>query len=292
VTEGGSSVPRRQLGRYLKAAREESGLSLEAAARRLEWSKAKIYRIEAGQAALRTHDVIAMCSVYGSSAELQEVLVGLATETKARGWWHSYGDAIPSWFELYVGLEEAARRLRHYEPTIVPGLFQVASYAAAVIRATPGHDEQDVERLTALRMERKLLLSRRSPLPPKVDVILDEAVLRRPINDREGMRDQLLHLARTSTAPHTRIHILPMVTGPHAASASGAFVILDFQAVGVRQPEPTTIYSESLTGALYLDKPAEVEVYEQTWSLLEDLVLDAGESKKLVETIAKEYDDA
>lgn len=32
----------------------------------------------------------------------------LAKETKARGWWHAYGDVVPAWFNVLVGLEEAA----------------------------------------------------------------------------------------------------------------------------------------------------------------------------------------
>ena len=57
MAESGSTVQRRQLGRYLKQAREKAGISLEAAAAELEWSRAKMYRIEGGQNVVRTHDV-------------------------------------------------------------------------------------------------------------------------------------------------------------------------------------------------------------------------------------------
>ncbi len=107
----GSTVPRMQLGRYLRELRQQQRLTVRAAAERLEWSEAKIWRIETGQVSLRSLDVEAMCRIYGATADLTEALMGLAKETKARGWWHSYGDVIPEGFDVYIGLEEAAASL-------------------------------------------------------------------------------------------------------------------------------------------------------------------------------------
>ena len=107
----GSTVPRRQLGRYLRELRNRQRLTVRAAAERLEWSEAKMWRIETGQTSLRSLDVEAMCKIYGAPADLTEALMGLARETKARGWWHAYGDVIPEGFDVYIGLEEAASQL-------------------------------------------------------------------------------------------------------------------------------------------------------------------------------------
>ena len=290
MTETGSSVPRRQLGRHLRAAREGAALSLEAAARALEWSKAKMYRIEAGQVPLRTHDVIAMCSVYRCDAELRDALLGLSAEAKARGWWHAYGDAIPTWFELYVGLEAAASRLRKYESGFVPGLLQTPDYATVVEAATPGRTPAEIDRLVEVRMERQQLLTRRVPPPIRLDVILDEAVLRRPIADRAGMRAQLSHLASLAEGPRTSIRVLPLAVGPHLASLAGNFVIMEFASASAGPVEPTTIYSENLTGALYLDKPGEVAAYDAVWEALGGLALDPSASADLISSIEEGFD--
>jgi hypothetical protein len=45
-------------------------------------------------------DVEAMCRLYGAPADLTQALMGLAKETKARGWWHAYGDVIPNGFDV------------------------------------------------------------------------------------------------------------------------------------------------------------------------------------------------
>ena len=120
----GSTVPRRQLGRYLRDLRNSQRLTVRAAAERLEWSEAKIWRIETGQVSLRSLDVEAMCRIYGAPAELTQGLMGLAKETKAKGWWQAYGDVIPDWLDLYIGLEESASRISWYESGLVPGLLQ------------------------------------------------------------------------------------------------------------------------------------------------------------------------
>jgi hypothetical protein len=229
-----------------------------------------------------------MCKLYAAAPDLTEVLVSLAKESKARGWWQAYGDAVPDWFELYVGLEAAARQLRHYEPALVPGLLQTREYAAAVYRAFGQTNEDDVAQAVAVRVERQKLLHRRQPRPPKVEVIIDESVLRQPIADREGMRKQLTYLREVSQADNVSVRVLPSSTGPHRASVAGAFVILDFPAIGARQPEPTTIYKESLTGALYLDRPPEVSAYAEAWKALDDLALGLGESCDLMVAISEE----
>jgi DNA-binding XRE family transcriptional regulator len=292
VIEGGSSVPRRQLGRYLKKAREEAGVALEAAANELEWSRARMYRIEGGQTSVRSHDVVAMCALYGVAKEMTEVLVSLAKESKAKGWWHAYGDVVPAWFELYVGLEAASNRLRQYESSLIPGLLQTREYAEAVLRTEPRVTQEEVAQAVAVRMERQQLLARRRPKAPEFEVILDEAVLRRPIADREGMQRQLAHLVNVSQKPGISVRVLPFEVGPHPASAAGGFVILDFPSAGTRPAEPTTVYSENLTGALYLDKPGEVAAYAEIWETLGALALGARESEDLIGKIIKESVDA
>ncbi|GAB3808717.1 helix-turn-helix domain-containing protein [Micromonospora zhanjiangensis] len=114
----GSTVPRRQLGRALKELRLEARITLDGAAEALQCSRQKVWRIETGLGVARAPDVRAMCDLYGATPELTTALTGLATETKAKGWWHSYGDAIPDWFELYVGLESAASHLRGYDESL------------------------------------------------------------------------------------------------------------------------------------------------------------------------------
>jgi hypothetical protein len=144
----------------------------------------------------------------------------------------------------------------------------------------------------AVRLERQSLLSRSRPAAPKLDVILDEGVLRRSIADRLGMHKQLAHLVNVSTSrPNVSVRVIPLAAGPHKAASSGQFTILEFPAVGTASPEPTTIYCESLTGALYLDKLNEVEAYESIWVALGAIALSQSDSDDLIGAILKESEN-
>src|ERR1700733_8067891 len=80
----GSTVPRRQLGRHLRDLRNRQRLTGKGAAGNLEWSEAKIWRIETGQTAMRSLDVEQICRIYGAPADLTEALMALAKETKSK----------------------------------------------------------------------------------------------------------------------------------------------------------------------------------------------------------------
>ncbi|MGW0433018.1 helix-turn-helix domain-containing protein [Micromonospora sp. NPDC003197] len=290
MADSGSSVPRRQLGRYLRQAREAAQISIEAAASELEWSRARMYRIEGGQVSVRSLDVKQMCTLYEVTDDLRDVLVSLAKESKARGWWHAYGAVIPSWFELYVGLEAAASAIRSYEPALIPGLLQTPAYAAALFRTKPGITEAEVSQKVALRTERQKLLTRKRPAAPILDIIVSETVLRSPIEDHDGWLAQLAHLVNVRRKGLS-VRVLPLSVGPYWALVAGAFVILEFPAANGRE-ESTTVYGESLTGGLYLDRPDEVAAYDRAWQTLDTLTLSPDESDDLIAMIIKESVDA
>ncbi|MFI7609561.1 helix-turn-helix domain-containing protein [Micromonospora sp. NPDC049366] len=287
----GSTVPRRQLGRLLRQFRNEAGVTLDAAAEALEYSRQKIWRLECGMGSVRVLDVKAMCELYGVSPEMTEAMRGLAAETKSRGWWHAYGDAVPSWFELYVGLEAAAARLREFEETLIPGLLQTREYALGLARLDqPSASEEDRERSVEVRLQRQALLTRRLPQPPRLDAVLSEAVLRRTVGSRSAMVEQLTRLLSAGEMPNVSVRVLPFAAGPHSGAVAGSFVILDFPATsgGRTAPEPSVAYSESLTGALYLDKPDELAAYRSVWQSLERLALDESQSTDMIKSVIAE----
>lgn len=283
----GSTVPRRQLGRYLRQLREETArMTVKSAAEALEWSVQKIWRIEKGEVAMRSLDVEAMCRIYGADAKTTEALMGLAKETKAKGWWHAYGVAIPDWLDLFLGLEEAASSFRWYESELVPGIFQTERYATAIVQAGGKTSEMDVPQRAKAKLDRQTLLTRRNP--PRYEVVLNEAVLRRPVGGREVMAEQLGRLIQVSEMPTVSIRVVPFSVDVHRGMMSGPFVILDFPQSRNGAGEPTTIYVEVWTGALYLDKPHEVREYEAAWQDLARRSLDEATSQDLIRAAARE----
>ncbi|WP_327025758.1 helix-turn-helix domain-containing protein [Micromonospora sp. NBC_01739] len=286
----GSTVPRRQLGRLLRQFRNEAGVTLDAAAEALEYSRQKIWRLECGMGSVRVLDVKAMCELYGVSPEMTEAMRGLAAETKSKGWWHAYGDAVPSWFELYVGLESAAANLRRYDESLIPGILQTKEYAHALYRLGGRLNDEERERAVQVRLQRQALLVRRLPAAPRLDAVLSEAVLRRGVGGPAVMGDQLNQLLKLSDLPNVSVRVLPLAAGPQPGAVAGSFVILDFPPTkgGRAAPEPSIVYSESLTGALYLDKPDEMAAYERVWRGLDGLALGEAESKDMIKKLIGE----
>jgi transcriptional regulator with XRE-family HTH domain len=284
----GSTVPRRQLGRTLRQLRVESQVTLDGAAEALECSRQKVWRIECGLGSVRGVDVRAMCDLYGVAPELVDALVGLASETKAKGWWHAYGDAIPDWFELYVGLESAASRIRRFDESLIPGLLQTRDYARAVYQHRAEVTEDERERLVEVRLQRQSLLTRRLPPAPRMEVVLSEAALLRTVGSPATMGEQLRHLLRVDGRPNVCIRVLPLSSGLHRGVEAGTFVMLEFPPGNRATPEPPIIYCESWTGALYLDREEEFAAYEQVWASLDALALDEGQSRHLIGKIIGE----
>jgi Domain of unknown function (DUF5753)/Helix-turn-helix domain len=292
MTEGattGSTVPRRQLGRYLRDLRNQARVPVRAAATRFEWSEAKIWRIESGLTSMRSLDVETMCKVYGAPPDVTEALMGLAKETKARGWWHSYGDVIPEGFDVYIGLEEAASRFAWYESELVPGLFQTEDYARIVIRANkPGVDDAEIERRVHVRIARQALLTRVTD-PPVLQVVLNEAILRRPVGSDKVMVRQLEQLVEAGGLPTVSVRVMPFSARLHHGIISGPFVILRFPLNGNGQEtEPPTVYVDGLTGALYLDKPREIDRYDTAFTNIWESSLDERASEDLITQAARE----
>ncbi|MFJ1593644.1 helix-turn-helix domain-containing protein [Kitasatospora albolonga] len=259
----GSVVRRILLGSQLRRLRESRGITREAAGYSIRASESKISRMELGRVSFKARDVEDLLTLYGVADEAErDALLGLAREANVAGWWHSYGNVLPGWFQTYVGLEGAASLIRIYEVQFVHGLLQTEAYAHAVVsRGMHGASAADIDRRVALRLERqKVLVSERAPV---FRAVLDEAALRRPYGEREVMRAQLRHLIDMSEQPNITLQVMPFSYGGHAGE-SGSFTMLRFPESDLSD----IVYLEQLTSALYLDKPEEVAQYEKAMGCL------------------------
>ncbi|AYG81362.1 hypothetical protein DWB77_03508 [Streptomyces hundungensis] len=278
VEAGGGSVVRRiLLGSQLRRLRESRGITREAAGYSIRASESKISRMELGRVSFKARDVEDLLTLYGVGDESERMsLLGLAKEANIAGWWHSFGDVLPGWFQTYIGLEGAASLIRIYEVQFVHGLLQTEAYAHAVVsRGMQGAPRAEVEKRVALRLERqKALVSERAP---QFHAVLDEAALRRPYGERDVMRGQLKHLIEMSEQPNITLQVMPFSFGGHAGE-SGAFTMLRFPESDLSD----IVYLEQLTSALYLDKAEEVAQYEKAMVRLQQDSPGPEESRDLL----------
>ncbi|HEY7880824.1 MAG TPA: helix-turn-helix transcriptional regulator [Streptosporangiaceae bacterium] len=278
--DAGPTVLRLLVGAQLRKLREARHISLEDAGQQIRASHSKMSRLELGRVGFKDRDLTDLLALYGVTGRAEiEALRALAKRANAQGWWHDYSDVLAGWFEAYVGLEEAASRIRAYELQFVPGLLQTPEYARAVtLLGHGGADGAEIDRRVSLRMARQALLD--SPRAPHLWVVLDEAVLRRPVGRPDVMRGQLRHLLACAQRPGITLQVLPFRVGGHAA-AGGPFSVLRFA-----EPDlPDIVYLEQLTSALYLDRREAVEHYIEVMDRLCVSALPAQQSMEMIANV-------
>ncbi|MFE2535085.1 helix-turn-helix transcriptional regulator [Streptomyces sp. NPDC059371] len=271
------------LGRRLLDLRERAGLKREEAARILRVAPATVRRMEMAEVSLKIPYLQLLLRSYGVGDQEAEAFVRLAEDANKPGWWQRFHDILPDWFSMHVSLEGAASLLRSYEPHFVPGLLQTEDYARGVLKAGAiGQTRpEDIERHVALRMQRQDLLTREDA--PRIWVVMDETVLRRTIGGPEVMRAQIDKLLQATKLPHVTLQVIPFSSGPHPGTY-GPFVLFRFA-----MPElPDMVYSEYLTGAVYLDARSEVATHLEVMDRMAAQAATAHRTKEILRDLRKE----
>jgi hypothetical protein len=188
-------------------------------------------------------------------------LLDLADQAKQPAWWQEYKEVDPTYRTL-VGLEAEAVSIRQYESTLVPGLLQIPDYAGSVTRAVqPDLDPREVERRVEMRQGRQEVLT--GPNPPKVWIVLDEAVVRRLVGGTAVLHEQIRRIVEWADLPNITVQVVPFDAGAHGA-VDGSFEILEFSQREVLD----VVYIEGMTGGLYLDRDENVARYRNAFDHL------------------------
>ena len=252
---------RRRLGAELRRLREAAGLTIDRVAEELECSPSKVSRIETGQVSATPRDVRDMLGLYGVEDARLEAMVQVAREARQRGWWQKFVD-VPDGVPAYVGLETAATSIDVYMALLVPALLQTPDYARAVIAAVrPDLPRSEIDRRVELRLRRQDLLGQERP--PRMRVLLDDTVLRRPVGGPAVMAAQRRRLLADADRPAVTIQVLEAGAGAHAGM-DGPFTIFGFPAPAERD----VVALDSAADALYLEGPEDVARYRRVFELL------------------------
>ena len=270
----GPVVLRIRLGATLRRLRESRGITAQRAAQHIRGSDSKISRIELGRHAAREIDVSDLLALYGvTDPDEREALLALASQALAPPWWRPYTDLLPPWFQAYLGVEEAAESVRTYDTHFVPGLLQTSEYAAGLL-ASAGFAADQAARLLEVRASR---VDHFLAGGWRLTAVIDEAVLHRPVGGPSAFAAQLKHLRDAAGWPGVTIRIRPLAAGPPLSPAG--FTLLHF-ADGLLHD---AVYSEQLTTASYLDRPADVARYEAAMDLLERSSVRAEQAASVVD---------
>lgn len=277
------NIRRKRLGIELRRLREEQGLTCEDVGRQLDCSGTRVSRVETGVISAKPGDVRELLEVYEVRGEEADALVQLARDARRKGWWHTYGDVLPKWFEAYLGFEGEASRLNAFKSLVVPGLLQTGDYARAVLRAAPNaSSSEEIDRQVALRIERQEILTRHNPLD--LWMVLSEAAVRVQAGTPGVMHEQLRHLIDMGQRPNVTLQVLPFGTAAHVNPVS-PFTILEFPP----PLDPAVVHVEHMTGSLFLEREEEIHRYRVVFDHLRAEALGTAQSEAFIAKLAKEH---
>jgi transcriptional regulator with XRE-family HTH domain len=292
MTRGGSDVTdrpqplvqRRRVRGELRTARQAAGLTQEQVAAAMDWSLSKVIRIENGAVGISTNDLKALLRHYGINDPRRESeLVALAKDAREQSWWRQYKDVVGPRFLPVIEYEESASVIRTFEPQLVPGLLQIPEYTLSVLTEFMDRPSKErVDDLIHVRMKRQEKLYR--PDPPTLSVIIDEAVVRRVVGNKEIMQRQLLSLIDAANRSYVSIEVLPFSAGIHRGM-SKPFVLLEFS-----DPEvDDVLYLEGTAGdPVIRDANGTTKQYQDAFKELQKLALSPAETVKFLSKLAYE----
>lgn len=195
-------------------------------------------------------------------------------------WPYVYREAFPDWSRRFMEYSERAVAIRQYAAHVVPGLLQTEDYARAVLKVgrTLSGEEQLAERI-ALRMGRQERLS--APDRPELWLVLDEAVLRRPVGGLPVMREQLARLLATGSDSHITVQVLPFDQGEHEVMG-GSLTVLTL-------PDGSEVaYTEGAHYGQLIEEPDEVRSLALTYDRLRAAALPPLMSLDMIRSVRED----
>ncbi|ALG13453.1 helix-turn-helix domain-containing protein [Kibdelosporangium phytohabitans] len=270
----------RGLAAELKSLRAKAGLNTREAAARAGLSASTLNRIELGNRVIEVEDMASLLVVYGITGVERERLLSTTREACLPGWWQRLDASLPKQQSAFISFESEAQRISHLAMLRIPGLMQTAEYIRAIM--TAGHiTGTELEARVAARLGRQALLTR--SLPPRYRVVIDEAVLRRPVGGPQVMAEQLRHVARLATRTNIEVRVIPFQHGAHTG-LDGTYTVLEFE-----KARPI-VFLEHKASSLFVDEPEDVCPFQQTVDTLMDVALDSAESVNFLTLVAADYD--
>jgi hypothetical protein len=175
-----------------------------------------------------------------------------------------------------VPLYERTERFRIYEHNVIPGLFQTADYAAAVLSFwieflnTPS----DTDAAVAARMERQRVIYQRGK---QFAVVLEEQALRTWFGTAEVQAGQLDRLLAVMSLPTVSLGIIPLMTERTAVGSAGFWIFDDALAA-----------LETPTASIEVTRPQELGLYARMFGELQAAAVYGPTARALITNTLEE----
>ncbi|MFE6842396.1 helix-turn-helix domain-containing protein [Streptomyces sp. NPDC057686] len=256
------------VGRQLKMWREAAGLDRSAFAERMGYGADLTRKIESGTRIPRPEFLDKADEVLGAGGKIAAMKVDVE---KAR---------YPKKVRDLAKLESEAVELGAYASIVVHGLLQTDEYVRALYGLRrPAYPDEEIERLVSARMARQKVLGH--PAAPLLTVVLEEAVLRRPVGGKMVLRGQLERLLEVGSLRHVEIQVMPTAVEEHAGLA-GSLQLM-------RLKDGTTVgHNEGQLVSRLITEPKEVQILDMRYGMIRAQALTPRESLTFIEKVLGE----
>lgn len=286
--KGEPTLRRWQLGQTLKARREALGLSHEQAVVGTNIQRTTLPRVEGGTNSFRRISDLEdlMTKLQINDPDERETMRELHRHAMSKDWFSPYRSVMALGMPNYVGLESAATTMRAYHPSMIYGLLQHESYMRTLLedaRKPSGLGDNYVEEGVKLRLGRQDVLTREED-PLRLQVVMDEGVLRKVVGSAETMIKQYRRLIELSELGNVQVQVAPAdwVTFMQAE----AFVLLGF---GDDVPIGTIASLDGPMNAVSTtDKTSTVDYFSKAFDLLKAGAMPVQNTIPFIERLMKE----
>jgi transcriptional regulator with XRE-family HTH domain len=279
------TVLKRYVAIELRRLRESAGFKRDEVAKRAGCAPSHITHLEVARNLPKVPELELLLRHYGAANRIPAFLELLDAARNGRDWWLPFAGVAPSWFDLFLGLENIAEKIDSYDAVVIPALLQTPEYAEHSVRAVePSLSNAEVAQRVELRMARRDVLTR-EPEPPAVSTVLDESALYRPAGNEIVLAEQLNHILKLGELPTVTVQVLPLSAGMHAG-ISGTFVLLSFPAM--LENDPGVVYIEDRIRGTYHDSPGDIARYRGTLARLQERAYSVEESKAVLQRRVEE----
>ena len=265
----------RVLGMTVAECRRTSGLTTRQAASRLGMSTATLNRSENALRPFDPVEVGAALAVYQVTGADRAQVLALADGPRPHGWWEMA--AMSEVHEQAVMMvERRARSVIEFSATEIPPVAQTPHYTQAMWwNRLP----ETRAALVRAKDRQKILLY---PTRPERTLILDEAVLRRPVGGPTAMAQQLRHLLALVRGRSITVRVIPFKEGGYRSPGNCAVYRI------TTRPSVIHLWSDAASGLL--DDPADTEAVEKSVVDLLSIAAAPSQSADLLSRIATDHE--
>ncbi|MEU6243510.1 helix-turn-helix transcriptional regulator [Streptomyces sp. NPDC047024] len=193
-------------------------------------------------------------------------------------------EKYPPQFKDFALMEAEAVTLSSYQTYVIDGLFQTPAYARALIGGGfPQLQNGQVDELVEARIARRALFERTDPTP-MVELILDEAALRRTIGSEDIQRDQLYALADDAERENVSLQVVRLNRGARGSHAGtrGDMVLV------VTKEHEHVVYLEVEDESTLISDPVKVARLNHRYAKIRSQALSPDESVSFIRKLAGE----